>query len=110
MIAMVTVHPPGPCGTEVGGLGRFMRNTVRHLAEGPDLGQRDNDFVVRFDVSDHSRCDDQSIFWRVYRDAYKIVPRSYELVYESLQLYINICHRGYIQYLLKLPINIYKPT
>jgi len=48
MVAMVTVHPPGPCGTEVGGLGRFMRNTVRHLAEGPGLGQRDNDFVVRF--------------------------------------------------------------
>ena len=49
-----------------------------------------------FFVADHSRFDDQSIFWRVYRDAYKIVPRSYELVYESLQLYINICHRGYI--------------
>ena len=48
MVAMVTVHPPGPCGTEVGGPGRFMRNTVRHLAEGPDLGQRDSDFVVRF--------------------------------------------------------------
>ena len=46
-----------------------------------------------------------SVNWRVYRDAYKIVPRSYELVYESLQLYINICHRGYIQYLLIRPIN-----